>query len=85
MSRARTAARPARPVLPVEPTPAQHPSAERCGACAGSRVTRLSMTLTDGAAVDFTSCHSCEHKTWRREGQPLDLPAVLAKTQKHKV
>ncbi len=82
MSRARTAARPS---VPVEPTPAQHPAAERCEACSSDRVTRLSMTLTDGAPVDFTSCHTCEHKTWRREGAPLDLPTVLEKAQKHKV
>ena len=82
MSRSRTASRPA--AAPVEPTPAQHPSAERCEGCGSEKVTRLSMTLTDGAPVDFTSCHACEHKTWRRDGAPLDLSTVLAKTTKPK-
>jgi len=79
MSRARTVVRPA---VAAEPTPAQHPDAEHCAACGSDRVTRLSMTLTDGAGVDFTSCHACEHKTWRRDGQRLELGTVLAKATK---
>jgi len=79
MSRARTAARSS---SPAEPTPAAHEAAETCGGCGSTRVTRLSMTLTDGTPVDFTSCHTCEHKTWRRDGAPLDLPTVLEKATK---
>ena len=82
MSRTRTATR---PVVETLPTPAGHTSAEACAACASPRVTRLTMTLTDGTPVDFTSCHACEHKTWRRDGQPLELGTVLAKATKPRV
>jgi predicted metal-binding protein len=30
-----------------------------CAQCSGTRVTRISMTLTDGSLVDFASCHRC--------------------------
>ena len=55
-----------------------------CGSCAGSRVTSITMTLTDGSSVDFTSCHSCETKSWKQEGRELDISTVLGKAQKHK-
>ena len=55
-----------------------------CGTCAGNRVTSITMTLTDGSAVDFTSCHSCETKSWRQGGRELDITTVLGKAQKHK-
>ncbi len=55
-----------------------------CGTCAGNRVTSITMTLTDGSAVDFTSCHSCETKSWKQGGRELDITTVLGKAQKHK-
>ena len=55
-----------------------------CAQCAGTRVTHISMTLTDGSAVDFASCHSCEHKTWTEAGTGLDVSEVLKKAQKTK-
>jgi predicted metal-binding protein len=55
-----------------------------CGACSGTRVTAITMTLTDGSSVDFASCHSCETKSWRQGGQELDISTVLGKAQKHK-
>ncbi len=55
-----------------------------CSSCTGTRVTEITMTLTDGSVVDFTSCHSCETKTWTQDGVALDRPTVLAKAQKHK-
>jgi predicted metal-binding protein len=55
-----------------------------CGSCSGTRVTAITMTLTDGSSVDFASCHSCETKSWRQGGQELDVTTVLAKAQKHK-
>ena len=39
-----------------------------CAACGSSRITRISMVLTDGTPVDFTSCHDCEHKVWTGTG-----------------
>jgi predicted metal-binding protein len=55
-----------------------------CGTCAGRRVTSITMTLTDGSPVDFTSCHSCEAKSWKQGGRELDIATVLGKAQKHK-
>ena len=55
-----------------------------CVACSGTRVTKISMTLTDGSDVDFTSCHSCEHKSWTQAGTGLDVSSVLQKAQKIK-
>ncbi len=55
-----------------------------CGSCGGSRVTAITMTLTDGSSVDFTSCHACETKSWKQGGRELDIAAVLGKAQKHK-
>jgi len=57
-----------------------------CAACGSERVTQLAMTLTDGTPVDFTSCHRCEHKTWRDATgtDPVELAVdnVLDKTRK---
>ena len=55
-----------------------------CPACAGTRVTSISMTLTDGTPVHFASCHSCENKSWTQAGRELDITTVLGKAQKHK-
>ncbi len=56
-----------------------------CSQCDGTRVTEITMTLTDGSVVDFASCHTCEHKSWMQDGSPLDVSTVLAKATKHKV
>jgi predicted metal-binding protein len=55
-----------------------------CAACSGIRVTRISMTLTDGSQVDFASCHTCEHKSWTQAGSGLAVKDVLKKAQKFK-
>ena len=54
-----------------------------CAACGSSRITRISMTLTDGSPVDFTSCHDCEHKLWTGPGGDLALTGVLDRTRRH--
>ncbi len=56
-----------------------------CTRCAGTRVTHITMTLTDGSVVDFASCHTCEHKTWNQGGAGLAVSDVLRKAQKIKV
>jgi hypothetical protein len=53
-----------------------------CRACASPHVTRLSMSLTDGTPVDFTSCHRCEHRTWEHAGTTLEIDGVLDRTRK---
>ena len=55
-----------------------------CVACNGTRVTHISMTLTDGSQVDFASCHTCEHKSWTEAGTGLAVTDVLKKAQKVK-
>jgi predicted metal-binding protein len=55
-----------------------------CKQCSGTRVTHLTMTLTDGSIVDFNSCHTCEHKSWTQAGTGLDVSDVLKKAQKAK-
>ena len=54
-----------------------------CSVCGSSHVTRLSMNLTDGTPVEFTSCHRCEHRTWSRtEGDVLAVDVVLEHARK---
>jgi hypothetical protein len=55
-----------------------------CGSCSGTRVTAITMTLTDGSSVDFASCHSCETKSWaagRAGARHLDRPGQGAEAQ----
>jgi hypothetical protein len=53
-----------------------------CVECGSVRVTRLTMRLTDGTPVQFTSCHQCDHRVWETEGAELSRDHVLARTQK---
>jgi len=55
-----------------------------CDTCASTRVTEITMTLTDGSVVDFVSCHACETKSWKQAGSVLDITTVLGKAQKIK-
>ncbi len=55
-----------------------------CELCSSSRVTSIAMVLTDGSSVQFTSCHTCETKSWRQDGHELDVATVLRKAKKHK-
>lgn len=55
-----------------------------CSQCSGTRVTHISMTLTDGSLVDFSSCHTCEHKSWTASGAGLEVSDVLKRAQKLK-
>ncbi len=56
-----------------------------CATCTSTRITEITMTLTDGSRVDFVSCHSCETKSWKQDGADLDITTVLGKAKKHKV
>ena len=55
-----------------------------CVHCASTRITAITMTLTDGSPVNFVSCHACEVKSWRQHGVELDIATVLRKAKKHK-
>jgi hypothetical protein len=77
--------------VPLQPVSAEEPAsltqissrmATKCPACSGTRLTKLTMILTDGSPVDFTSCHTCEHKSWVQDGATLPVDSVLAKARK---
>jgi hypothetical protein len=53
-----------------------------CKVCASPRVTSLTLTLTDGTPVEFTSCHACEARSWLTEDGELDRQTVLERTRK---
>ena len=53
-----------------------------CTECGSVRITQLSMNLTDGTPVDFTSCHVCAHKSWSHHGVELAVTDVLQRTRK---
>ncbi len=55
-----------------------------CRMCLSERVTRISMELTDGSEVDFTSCLDCEHRTWEQGEDLLSVDRVLTKAQRHR-
>ncbi len=50
----------------------------QCMQCESESLTEITMTMADGQVVDFTSCHRCEHKTWRTAGKVIRLDRVLA-------
>jgi hypothetical protein len=56
----------------------------RCTVCGSDRVTRISMNLTDGSPVCFTSCHRCENRSWNDAdgGAVLPVEHVLDKARK---
>jgi hypothetical protein len=55
-----------------------------CPSCGSHRLTSLAMTLTDGTAVNFSSCHNCEHRVWADTAGRLDINDVLTKATKRK-
>jgi hypothetical protein len=67
---------------PASLTQVPSKGAARCPECGGTRLTRITMVLTDGSPVDFTSCHNCEHRTWAQQGSALPIDTVLDKTRK---
>jgi len=63
-------------------TQREHRAAITCRGCGSTRVTRLSLNLTDGTPVDFTSCHRCEHRTWEHAGAELTVGTVLDRARR---
>ncbi|WP_336924017.1 hypothetical protein [Aquipuribacter sp. SD81] len=61
-------------------TQREHRQEACCSACGGTRLTRLVMHLADGAAVDFVSCHHCEHRSWEEAGRTVPVTEVLARS-----
>lgn len=63
-------------------TQRDHRVPANCRGCGSPHVTRLSMSLTDGTPVDFTSCHRCEHRTWEHAGDVLSVSTVLDRARR---
>ena len=63
-------------------TQRDHRVAASCRGCGSPHVTRLSMSLTDGTPVEFTSCHRCEHRTWEHGGGELSVDSVIERARK---
>ena len=63
-------------------TQREHRAVIACRGCGSTRVTRLSLNLTDGTPVEFTSCHRCEHKTWEHAGSELSVGTVLDRARR---
>ncbi|HKO29363.1 MAG TPA: hypothetical protein VJU80_18025 [Solirubrobacteraceae bacterium] len=73
---------------PAQPSSLTRPGArsgELCPSCGSPRLTSLSMTLTDGTPVNFSSCHNCEHRVWADAKGSLDFADVLSRATKRKV
>ena len=81
-SRAARAARVAPPVALGSLTQAGARSGTKCRTCHSDRVTTLTLILTDGTPVEFTSCHACENRTWFSAEGELDRATVLERTRK---
>lgn len=75
-----------RPAPPISLTQPNARSGRVCEVCGDERLTEIGMTLTDGTAVHFTSCHRCETKSWRRDADggllDLDFETVIGHTRK---
>ena len=75
-----------RPVVVPPPlgslTQRDHRPGVACRGCGSLHVTRLTLALTDGTPVEFTSCHRCEHRTWEHAGAELTVDGVIARTRK---
>ena len=48
-----------------------------CNTCGHNSVIEIELTLPDGSEVVFCSCHRCESKWWDRDGEVLDLDALI--------
>ncbi len=79
---ARSSARGSLPAVPLGSLTQPGADTAQCSACGSSRVTRIAISLTDGTPVEFTSCHTCEHRTWTEAGELLEVHSVLDKARK---
>ena len=48
-----------------------------CTSCGQASVIQIDMTLPDGSAVKFNSCHVCEAKWWDKEGEAIEVDGII--------
>lgn len=48
-----------------------------CGNCGSADAIGIRLRLNGDVEVDFHSCHHCEHRWWKADGEVIDLTAVL--------
>ena len=48
-----------------------------CPRCGSKDVININLALEHGDRVAFYSCHQCDKRWWHKDGEPVDLPAVL--------
>jgi DNA-directed RNA polymerase subunit M/transcription elongation factor TFIIS len=53
-----------------------------CEDCGASDAIQIELTLPDGTAVNFHSCHRCEHRWWDSDGEVIDLTTVLERARR---
>ncbi|MBT8208193.1 MAG: hypothetical protein KJO18_07965 [Acidimicrobiia bacterium] len=49
----------------------------QCSTCGANSVIEIELTLANDTTVNFCSCHKCETQWWNRDGESLELNAVL--------
>jgi len=49
-----------------------------CPGCRGQRMTRVLLTLTDGAPGDIVCCQLCDYRAWRFPDVALELDGVVS-------
>ncbi len=73
-----------RPAGPTSLSQVATATRNTCTECGSARLTEISMVLTDGTPVSFSSCHACEHKSWTHAGASLSIDTVLRRATKPK-
>jgi Zn ribbon nucleic-acid-binding protein len=52
-----------------------------CPDCGTADAIRIRLRLDEETAVNFSSCHRCEHRWWDADGEVLDLNSVLERVR----
>lgn len=55
-----------------------------CPGCGSHDAVNINLTLDDGERVSFYSCHRCDRRWWYKDGEPVELPAVLEMARRKK-
>jgi ribosomal protein L37E len=69
------------PTRRCAPMPGQR-AQPACGSCGSDRLSSFALVLTDGTNVTFSSCRSCERRSYHSAEGPLDLDIVMHRSQR---